>query len=188
MGKIFLTWLTHQAVFIALKTCFYFNKFSHYLPYNFCHNTKMFRLAVRSAAGALQKNYSNIIRGSGARSMSGAKAEETDAEFDARYEAYFNRPDIDGWEYRKAMGDLAGMDLIPEPAIVNAALRATRRINDIALAVRTLEMVKGKCLPNEKEVWPYMLQEIQPTLDELGIPTPEDMGYDKPELALPNPY
>merc|ERR1712038_677053 len=148
---------------------------------------KMFRLAVRSAASALQRNSSNILRGSGARAMS-SKSAETDAEFDARYEAYFNRPDIDGWEYRKAMGDLAGMDLIPEPAIVNAALRACRRINDYPLAVRTLEMVKNKCQPNEKEVWPYMLQEIQPTLDELGIQTPEEMGYDKPELALPNPY
>ena len=27
-----------------------------------------------------------------------SKAEETEAEFDARYEAFFNRPDIDGWE------------------------------------------------------------------------------------------
>ena len=27
-----------------------------------------------------------------------SKAQETDAEFDARYVAYFNRPDIDGWE------------------------------------------------------------------------------------------
>ena len=25
----------------------------------------------------------------------------SDAEFDSRYEAYFNRPDIDGWEIRK---------------------------------------------------------------------------------------
>ena len=25
----------------------------------------------------------------------------SDAEFDARYEAYFNRADIDGWEIRK---------------------------------------------------------------------------------------
>ena len=89
-----------------------------------------------------------------------AKAEETDAEFDARYEAYFNRPDIDGWEYRKAMADLAGMDLVPEPSIVNAALRATRRLNDLALAVRTLEVVKVKCAPNEQELWPYMLQVI----------------------------
>ena len=28
---------------------------------------------------------------------------ETDAEFDARYEAYFNRADIDGWEIRKVI-------------------------------------------------------------------------------------
>lgn len=35
--------------------------------------------------------------------------EETDEEFDARYEAFFNRPDIDNWEIRKAMNDLAGM-------------------------------------------------------------------------------
>ena len=26
--------------------------------------------------------------------------EESEAEFDARYEAYFNRPDIDGWEVK----------------------------------------------------------------------------------------
>ncbi len=30
-----------------------------------------------------------------------AKADETDAEFDAGYEAFFNRKDIDGWEIRK---------------------------------------------------------------------------------------
>lgn len=26
---------------------------------------------------------------------------ETDEEFDQRYECFFNRPDIDGWEVRK---------------------------------------------------------------------------------------
>ena len=34
----------------------------------------------------------------------------------------------------------------------------------------------------------FLLQEIKPTLDELGINSLEEMGYDKPELALPNPY
>jgi len=29
-----------------------------------------------------------------------------------------------------------------------------------------------------------MLQEVGPTLKELGILTPEEMGYDKPELAV----
>ena len=86
------------------------------------------------------------------------------------------------------MGDLAGMDLVPEPTIVAASLRACRRINDYSLTTRILEMVKMKCAANEKELWPYMLQELKPTLDELGISTPEELGYDKPELALPNPY
>lgn len=71
-----------------------------------------------------------------------SKKEETDEEFDARYEAYFNRPDIDGWEVRKGMNDLQGMDLVPEPKIIIAALKACRRLNDYALAVRFLEGVK----------------------------------------------
>ncbi|TRY67015.1 hypothetical protein TCAL_03319 [Tigriopus californicus] len=123
----------------------------------------------------------------GIRFMS-SKVQETDAEFDARYEAFFNRKDIDGWEIRKAMQDLARMDLVPEPTIVAAALRACRRVNDYSLTTRFLEVVKFKCGSKQDEIWPYMLQEIRPTLDELGISTPEELGYDKPELALPNPY
>ena len=34
------------------------------------------------------------------RLMSGARV-ESDAEFDSRYIAYFDRKDIDGWEIRK---------------------------------------------------------------------------------------
>ena len=86
------------------------------------------------------------------------------------------------------MGDLAGMDLVPEPAIVAAALRACRRVNDYSLTTRILEVVRMKCMPNMQELWPYMMQELKPTLDELGISTLEEMGYDTPELALPNPY
>ena len=52
---------------------------------------------------------------------------ESDAEFDARYVAYFDRADIDGWEIRKGMSDLVAMDLVPEPTIVASALRACRR-------------------------------------------------------------
>merc|ERR1719495_938058 len=109
-------------------------------------------------------------------------------EFDKRYEAYFDRADIDGWEIRKGMTDLYYMDLVPDPAIVAAALRACRRVNDYSLTTRILEAVYVKCAGAEKEIWPYMMQELKPTLDELGILTPEEMGYDKPELAMPNPY
>lgn len=80
------------------------------------------------------------------------------------------------------------MDLVPEPRIVSAALRACRRLNDFALAIRFLEVVAYKGGPQSKVIWPYIVQEIRPTLDELGINTPEELGYDKPELALVKSY
>jgi len=80
------------------------------------------------------------------------------------------------------------MDNVPEPVIICAALRACRRLNDFALAVRFLESVKDKAGPHVGEIYPYILQEIRPTLDELGISTPEELGYDKPELACQSEY
>ncbi|PVD20035.1 hypothetical protein C0Q70_20529 [Pomacea canaliculata] len=67
-------------------------------------------------------------------------------------------------------------------------MKACRRVNDYALAVRYLEAIQDKCGGRVKEVWPYIKQEIKPTLDELGILTPEEMGYDRPELALKDVY
>lgn len=136
----------------------------------------------------------NVVRGSMNLSASrlaavsavrhSSHSTESDAEFDARYEAYFNRADIDGWECRKAMNDLLGMDLVPEPKIIIAGLKACRRINDYALAIRWLEGCKDKCGNQVGTIYPYLLQEIRPTLTELGIETPEELGYDKPELGL----
>ncbi|KAH0619898.1 hypothetical protein JD844_014295 [Phrynosoma platyrhinos] len=91
---------------------------------------------------------------------------ESDEEFDARWVTYFNKPDIDAWELRK------------EPKIIDAALRACRRLNDFASAVRILEVVKDKAGPH-KEIYPYVIQELRPTLNELGISTPEELGLDK---------
>merc|ERR1712183_584212 len=152
---------------------------------------KMFRSAVlrvnNVARSSVLDTSARVPAAMVSRSMS-KHSTETDAEFDARYEAYFSRADIDGWEVRKAMNDLSGMDLVPEPKIIIAALKACRRVNDFALSVRFLECVKGKCGSKEKEIYPYILQEIQPTLSQLGISTPEEMGYDKPELALISVY
>ena len=60
----------------------------------------------------------------------------SEEEFDRKYVEYFDRPDIDGWEIRKGMADLVAMDLVPEPEIVAAALRACRRVNDFSLTTR----------------------------------------------------
>lgn len=97
-------------------------------------------------------------------------------------ECFFNRCDIDGWEIRKGLNELAGMDLIPEPRILVAALCAARRLNDYAVTIRTLEMAKFKCGPFEKQIYPYLLQQLEPCMQDLGIDTPECLGYGLPEL------
>lgn len=149
----------------------------------------MFRAVAQrlsSSLTAVAKNsvQKQFLAASSVRAYSKKHRIESDEEFDGRYESFFNRPEIDGWELRKGINDLQGYDLVPEPRIINACLRACRRVNDYALAVRYLEAVRDKCGPRLKKIWPYIIQEIRPTLDELGISTPEEMGYDKPELAL----
>ena len=74
----------------------------------------------------------------------------SEEEFDRKYVDYFNRPDIDGWEIRKGMADLVAMDLVPEPEIVAAALRACRRVNDFSLTTRSADFVF-----NQEEVFHY---------------------------------
>lgn len=105
-------------------------------------------------------------------------------EFIKKYVAFFARKEIDSWEIRRAIQDFAEFDFVPDPVISIALLKACRTLNDYALAVRYLELVKAKCGREVKKWWPYILQEIRPTLDELGIDTPEDLGYDKPEYAV----
>lgn len=97
---------------------------------------------------------------------------------------FLNRPDIDSWEIRRLIHDLVDHDAVPDPEIIKAVLKACRRLNDFALSIRFLEVVKSKCGERLKEFYPYIVQEIRPTLDELGTNLPEELGYDKPEFAI----
>ena len=65
------------------------------------------------------------------------------------------------------MADLVAMDLVPEPTILAAALRACRRVNDYSLTTRILEITKVKCADNEAEFWPYIMQ-VTPIISSLS--------------------
>ena len=80
------------------------------------------------------------LRAMTARSYSSAK--ESDEDFDNRWESYFRRPTLDGWELRKGINDMQGFDSFPEPKIVVACLEACRRLNEPSLATRYLEALK----------------------------------------------
>ena len=58
------------------------------------------RVSSRTVRAAVKPSLVRPSLVSQARLMSSA-ATESDAEFDSRYVAYFDRPDIDGWEIRK---------------------------------------------------------------------------------------
>lgn len=59
------------------------------------------------------------------------------------------------------MTEVFQADAMPEPAIMIAALKAARKVNDYAAAVRFLEIMKFKCANRVKEVWPYVIQEVR---------------------------
>ena len=106
-----------------------------------------------------------------------SKKEESPDVFDAKWEAYFDNPSLDSFGLKKGLNELYGHDLVPEPKIVVAMLKAARRLNDVALSIRILEAVKDKAA-GDLTIYNYIINTIKPTLEELGISTPEELGLD----------
>ncbi|XP_075257004.1 cytochrome c oxidase subunit 5A, mitochondrial-like [Convolutriloba macropyga] len=100
---------------------------------------------------------------------------EQDPEFDDRWEQFFNKEDIDKWELKSGLNSLAGYDLVPEPRVCIAALKAARRLDDFAIAVRIIEIIRYKSAGNTG-VYNYVMQEIRPVLEEMGVPEPDKLG------------
>ncbi|PIO55798.1 cytochrome c oxidase subunit Va, partial [Teladorsagia circumcincta] len=124
---------------------------------------------VRSVARATLSR-GNVVRALSTTNALSAKdnvMEKWPAErFDKHFIDYLSRPEIDGWEVRKALTELHDYDVIPDPKVVEAALRACRRVNDLALCVRFLEAIKIKCgsKKNREVVYGYIINEVCPPL------------------------
>ena len=86
-------------------------------------------------------------------------AELSPEEFDQGWIDYFSNESLDDWELRRGINILYGQDAIPDPKIVVAVLRAARRQNDVATAIRFLEAVNEKTAGNRK-IYSYILQVI----------------------------
>lgn len=70
--------------------------------------------------------------------------------------------------------------------------RRKKRTNDILYVVyfanfRWLEGVKNRC-GGDEQTYNWIINEIRPTLVELGVSTPEELGFGAPELALKRPH
>lgn len=65
------------------------------------------RVASATCRAMLPRNAIAVVGTQNVRAAHGGP-KESDEEFDERYTNFFNRKDIDHWEVRKALNDLAG--------------------------------------------------------------------------------
>ena len=101
-----------------------------------------------------------------ARSSSSTHHQETFESFTERYVNFFQSAE-DLFEVQRGLNNCFAHDLVPAPAVVESALRASRRVNDYATAVRVLEGIKEK-VENKAQYQAY-LDELKPVREELGL-------------------
>lgn len=100
-----------------------------------------------------------------ARPSSSGHGEETFESFTERYVSFFGAAQ-DLYEVQRGLNNCFSHDLVPAPSVVEAALRAARRVNDYATAVRVFEGVREK-VENKTQYQAYM-DELKPVREELG--------------------
>ena len=106
------------------------------------------------------------------RMASSAHAEESFEDFSQRYVSFFQNAE-DLFEVQRGLNNCFAHDLVPSPEVVDAALRAARRVNDFATAVRIFDGVREKV--ENKEQYKKYLEELRPVTEELGINTVEEL-------------
>jgi len=101
----------------------------------------------------------------------------TQAQLEQAWVEYFDSDLCDYWYIRRGLRELLMDDMIPSPEISQSVLYACRRNNNLPAAIRFLEVLKYKCGPNE-EAYDYVMQELGPTMADLGLKSPEELGLD----------
>ena len=94
-----------------------------------------------------------------------AHGEETFEQFTDRYVSFFQTAE-DLFEVQRGLNNCFAHDLVPAPAVIEAALRAARRVDDYSTAVRILEGVKEKV--ENKTQYEQYLDELKGVTAELG--------------------
>jgi len=114
-----------------------------------------------------------------ARPSSNGHSQETFESFTERYVNFFQQAQ-DLFEVQRGLNNCFAHDLVPAPSVVEAALRASRRVNDYATAVRIFEGIREKV--ENKQQYSAYLEELKAVKEELG------MCKCNSSECLPNPF
>lgn len=107
------------------------------------------------------------------RFYSAGHEDESFEAFTDRYVKFFDGVE-DLFELQRGLNNAFAYDLVPAPSVIESALRASRRVNDFATAVRIFEGLKEK-VENDGQYKQY-LDELAPVREELGVATKEELG------------
>ncbi|KAJ3056695.1 Cytochrome c oxidase subunit 6 [Rhizophlyctis rosea] len=88
----------------------------------------------------------------------------------------------DDFELERGLNHIFATDWVPSIEVIEDALRAARRHNQFATAVRILEALENKA---DKGEYQGYLNQLKPLLEEYGIPEKKDLGQFKKVLDLP---
>ncbi|KAF7340943.1 COX5A subunit VA of cytochrome c oxidase [Mycena sanguinolenta] len=95
--------------------------------------------------------------------------QETFESFTQRYVEFFNGAE----DVQRGLNNCFAHDLVPAPSVIEAAVRAARRVNDFATAVRIFNGVKVK-VENKKQYKDYV-DELKSLREELGLTLEEEL-------------
>ncbi len=123
--------------------------------------TQLVSTLIRARPSTVSRATPRLVRLS-----SNGHHQETFEAFTERYVNFFQTAE-DLFEVQRGLNNCFAHDLVPAPAVVESALRASRRVNDFATAVRIFEGVKEK-VENKAQYQAY-LDELKPVREELGM-------------------
>ena len=95
------------------------------------------------------------------------------AKFVDKWIQFFQTVDEDS-ELERGLNQVFAFDWVPALEVVEESLKASRRLNSFATAVRVLEAVEEKV--EKKGQYTQYLTELKPLLEELGVPERKELG------------
>lgn len=123
------------------------------------------RICRRTWNGHAPRLADRVTDATAVRFSSSHAKEESYDEFNAKYTTFFEQVG-DLFELQRGLNNCFAYDLVPSTSVIEAALRASRKVNDYATAVRILEGVKAK-VENKGQYEAY-LNDLKPVIEELG--------------------
>jgi cytochrome c oxidase subunit 5a len=123
-------------------------------------------LRTRPAAQIALRSSWRTIATTAPRFSGGHDESESFESFTTRYTTFFQSVQ-DLFELQRGLNNCFAYDLVPAPGVIEAALRAARRVDDYSTAVRIFEGLKEK-VENKGQYEAY-LQELKPIREELGV-------------------